>query len=101
MVWLDSSNLQILNVNQKLKEKCEGPFEITKVMGHGVYELELPQKWCIHPVFHAILLFPYNETDYPRPPPDILEQGESYEIKAIVVYQKGCNENPMTSSRPL
>ena len=65
-------------------------------MGHGVYELNLLKKWRIHPTFHATLLLPYNETEehrlnYPQPPPDILEQGELYEIEAIARHRKKCN----------
>ena len=64
-----------------------------KVMDYGVYELDLLQKWHIHPVFHAALLSPYNKMEehgpnYPRPLPDILEQGESYEVEAIVGHRK-------------
>ena len=89
MVWLDGSNLRIPNVNRKLKAKREGSFEISKVMGHGVYKLDLSKKWRIHATFHATLSSPYHETEehrpnYPRPPPDILEQGESYKVEAIV-----------------
>ena len=33
-----------------------GPFFITKRIGPVAYELELPQNWQIHPVFHTRLL---------------------------------------------
>jgi hypothetical protein len=47
-----------------------------------------PPQWNIHPVFHASLLMPYVETmehgeNYSRPPPDMIEGKEQYEVKAI------------------
>ena len=78
MVWLDGSNLRIPNVNRKLKAKREGPFEISKVMGHGVYELDLLKKWRIHPTFHAALLSRAYMTEahgqtFSEPPPDLID----------------------------
>jgi Chromo (CHRromatin Organisation MOdifier) domain len=52
------------------------------------YKLRLPPQWTIHPMFHASLLTPYVETkehgeNYSRPPPDLIEGEEQYEVKAI------------------
>jgi hypothetical protein len=43
---------------------------------------------AIHPIFHASLLTPYIKTDehsanYMRPPPDMIEGEEQYEVEAI------------------
>jgi hypothetical protein len=51
----------------------------------------LPPQWKIHPVFHASLLMPYVETNehgpnYTRPPPDMIEGEEQYEVKAIQAH---------------
>ena len=53
-----------------------------------VYQLELPNQWQIHPIFHALLLLPYKEMEqhgpnFIRPPPDIIGGEEQYEVKAI------------------
>src|SRR5258705_214835 len=76
--------------------KQEGPFTIEKVMGPITYKLKLPMKWKIYPVFHAALLTPYRETDLhgpndTRPPPDLIEGEEEYEVEAILAYRKSSN----------
>ena len=57
-VWLDSRNLKTI-YHKKMKQKQEGPFVITEVLGPETYRLELPTSWQIHNVFHATLLKPY------------------------------------------
>ena len=88
-VWLESSNLRLPYPTRKLSPKREGPFRITKVLGPVTYELELPDSWKIHPVFHAGLLSPYTETEehgknYTRPPPDVIEGEDNYKVEAIL-----------------
>jgi hypothetical protein len=51
--------------------------------------LHIPVAWNIHDVFHASLLSPYYENpehgpNYSRPPPDLLEGEEEYEVECIV-----------------
>ncbi|KAF8660467.1 hypothetical protein AX16_001621 [Volvariella volvacea WC 439] len=63
------------------KEKREGPFTITKVLGPITFRLELPEQWKIHNVFHASLLTPYRENEvhgpnFLTPPPDIINDEE-------------------------
>jgi hypothetical protein len=53
------------------------------------YRLELPTQWTIHPVFHIDLLTPYHETpmhgaNYQRPPPDLVEGEEEYEVETVL-----------------
>ena len=53
------------------------------------YRLELPMQWSIHPVFHIDLLTPYRETithstNYQRPPPDLVDNTEEYEVEKIL-----------------
>ena len=50
-------------------------------------------QWSIHPVFHIDLLTPYRETpmhgpNYQRPPPELVEGTEEYEVKKILDSQK-------------
>ncbi len=53
------------------------------------YRLKLPTQWKIHDVFHIDLLTPYHETtlhgpNYSRPPPDLVEDQEEYEVKKVL-----------------
>jgi len=53
------------------------------------YQLKLPTQWSIHDIFHIDLLTPYQETlthgvNYSRPPPDLINDQEEYEVKKIL-----------------
>jgi hypothetical protein len=92
-VWLNAKNLALLYRSIKLVPRRHGPFEIEEVRSPVVYQLKLPLQWTIHPVFHASLLTPYvktNEhgTNYTRPPPDMIEGEEQYEVKAIRAHRQ-------------
>jgi hypothetical protein len=57
------------------------------------YRLELPTQWSIHPVFHIDLLTPYHETpihgaNYQRPPPDLVEGEEEYEVETVLASRR-------------
>jgi len=87
-VWLNAKNLMLPYGSIKLAPKRHGPFVIEEVRSLVVYRLRLPPQWNIHPVFHASLLMPYIETmehgeNYLRPPPDMIEGEELYEVEAI------------------
>ena len=92
MVWLEGTNLKIGYASKKIAPKREGPFKITEVLGPITYKLKLPDQWKIHLVFHASLLTPFRETEahgpnYTNPPPDLIEDEEQYEIKAILAHR--------------
>ena len=59
--------------------------------------MELPFQWKkIHPVFHAVLLTPYRETpehgpNYIKPPPDLIDGHEEYEVEAILAHKRKGN----------
>ena len=96
-VWLESRNLKIPYPSRKLAPKQEGPFKIIKVLNPVVYKLKLPEQWRIHPMFHASLLTPFNETkehgpNYLRLPPDLIEGEEEFEIEAILAHRRKGNE---------
>jgi hypothetical protein len=91
-VWLKAKDLALPYGTVKLTPRHHGPFEITQVISPMVYKLKLPAQWSIHPVFHVSLLTPYIETkghgeNYSRPPPDLIEGEEQYEVKAIRSHQ--------------
>jgi Chromo (CHRromatin Organisation MOdifier) domain len=92
MVWLDLRHLKT-NYHKKMAPKQEGPFKIEEVLGLVTYQLKLPESWQIHKVFHAALLRPYRENkvygeNYIRPPPDIEEGEEVYEVEQILKHRK-------------
>jgi len=76
----------------KLAPRRQGPFRISKVVSPVAYQLALPLSWGIHNVFHASLLLPYKETaahgpNFTRPPPDLIEGEEEYEVEAIINHR--------------
>ena len=87
-VWLEGKNLKTQYPSAKLAPRRYGPFKIDKPIGTGAYRLLLPKHMKIHPVFHATLLTPYVETteygtNFTRPPPDIIEDSEEFEVEEI------------------
>jgi hypothetical protein len=91
-VWLESKNLKIPYQSRKLAPKQEGPFKIKEVLGPVTYQLTLLKQWKIHDVFHTCLLTPYKETELhgeneTRPPPNLVEGQEEYEIEAIISHR--------------
>ena len=90
-VWLEARNLKQQITNLKFALKQEGPFTIIKVLSPIMYELKIPKTWKIHPVFHTSLLSPYDENpihgpNFPKPPPDLNEGKEEYEIEKILCH---------------
>jgi len=91
-VWLEARNLRCLYENRKFAPKREGPFLISEVLSPITYRLAIPTRWKIHNTFHASLLSPYRENsvhgpNYTRPPPDLIEGEEEYEVKAILSHR--------------
>lgn len=48
-------------LHKGLFRRYEGPFEVVRKVGRVSYELKIPKKLRIHPVFHASMLKPYHE----------------------------------------
>ena len=92
-VWLEATNLKLPYPSTKIAPKRLGPFKITKKIGTRAYQLEIPNRWKIHNVFHAALLTPFKETDahgpaFEDPPPDIINEEEEYEVEKILAHRK-------------
>jgi hypothetical protein len=88
-VWLEGRHLHTNQPTAKLAPKHHGPFKVVQVMSPINYRLELPTQWSIHDVFHTDLLTPYRETpthgaNYQRPPPDLVDGVEEYEVKRVL-----------------
>ena len=92
-VWLDNRNLPLLTKSRKLSPKREGPFEILKKITPVTFKLKLPKTWKIHDTFHANLLSPVTENHlygkhFAKPPPDLIDDEESYEVEAILNHRR-------------
>src|SRR6266478_4295376 len=92
-VWLDVTHLKLPHQKAKLTPKHLGPFNVIKEISPVAYQLALPANWRIHDVFRASLLNPYYETNahgpnFTRPPPDLIEGEEEYEVERIVAHRK-------------
>jgi hypothetical protein len=88
-VWLDAQNINTTAPSRTLADRRLGPYRIEKKLSDTVYLLKLPHQMHIHPVFHAALLYPYQENDIPgrnqEPPPPIeIEGEEEYEVEEIL-----------------
>jgi len=55
-MWLENKNIQSNRPSKKLDNKRYGPFRISKDIGSGAFQLELPEGWAIHNVFNEDLL---------------------------------------------
>jgi hypothetical protein len=91
-VWLEAKNLQLPYQTPKLAPKRHSPFRISKQVSPVAYQLQLPDAWKIHNVFHASLLTPYRKTpqhgpNYIRPPPELVEGEHEYEVETIVNHR--------------
>ena len=89
LVWLEGWNLKTDQLASKLAAKRYGPFPVAQVLLPVTYQLTLPARWKIHPVFHVDLLTPYKETafhgaNYTRPPPDLIDGEEEYEVEQVL-----------------
>ena len=92
-VWLDGRNIPTHRPMKKLDEKYYGPFDVISKVGSSSYKLRIPGSWRIYPVFNESLLKPHIEPAFPnqnretRPPPEIINEEEEYEVEKILAHR--------------
>jgi len=88
-VWLENKNIQSNQPSKKLDNKRYRPFRITKDIGLGAFQLELPEGWMIHNVFNEDLLTRCVKLKFkgqykePAPPLTIINEEEEYEVEEV------------------
>ncbi|PXF42428.1 hypothetical protein BWQ96_07839 [Gracilariopsis chorda] len=98
-VWLNRSLFKDAYAksqeSDKLNARRFGPFQIVKLIGKNALKLELPDHIKIHPIVHVSHTIPHKKqtTDIaasvqPRPEPIQTEEGEEYEVAAILKHKK-------------
>ena len=62
VVMLNGKNIRTRQAAKKLVAKLFDPFKVVRLVGQGgqSVELELPQHWRVHNVFHTSLIKPYR-----------------------------------------
>jgi len=64
-VMLSRQNIKTKRPTKKLDHKYFGPFTVKRKVGQQAYELDLPARMNIHPVFYVGLLEPYQQSTDP------------------------------------
>jgi len=75
---LNRKNLRTKRPMQKLDHKMFGHFVVKRKVGSRVYEIEVQERWGMHPVFRVSLFERYGEDPVSRPPkiiatPDVVD----------------------------
>ena len=96
-VWLEGCNLKLHYPSRKFAPRRFRPFVVKAKTSPVNYRLTLPDEWKMHNVFHVDLLTKYVKTEahgpnYERPPPDMIEGEEEWEVEGILkAERKGQN----------
>jgi hypothetical protein len=89
-VLLSSRNIQLQHPS-KLNPKFLGPFPILKLVGLNAAQLQLPEDWHIHPVFHVSLLRPFkHDASQPvsqSPLPKVIDGTPYYTVESILSHR--------------
>ena len=88
-VLLDGRNIRTRRPAKKLEPKYYGPYTIKRKISNTAYELNLPPRMRIHPVFHVSLLEPYRSSTIPgrediRQEPENIEGDQDWDVEEIV-----------------
>ena len=93
-MWLENKNIHSNRLSKKLDQKRYRLFRISKNIGSGMFQLELPEGWMIHNVFNEDLLTRCIELQFkgqhvePAPLPTIINEEEEYEVKEVWKHRK-------------
>jgi len=93
-VWLENKNIHLNQPSMKLDNKRYGPFRISKDIGSGAFQLELPEEWMIHNVFNKDLLTRCVEPKFkgqceePAPLSTIINEEEEYKVEKVRKHRK-------------
>ena len=77
---------------RKLRKRFVGLFFVTKRIGPVAYELELPQTWKIHPIFHTSLLRPFQTSTWSTTQESAVDELEleddgSYDVEKLLRWR--------------
>ena len=93
-VLLSTRHIRFRNCPHKLQRRFVGPFEIVRKISRAAYELQLPETWAMHPVFHVSLLKPWRESMWSSPvdlqPVEEIEPETrpTYEVERILRWRR-------------
>ena len=93
-MWLENKNIHLNRPLKKLDQKRYRPFRISKDIGLGAFQLELPEGWMIHNVFNKDLLTRCKELQFkeqhiePASLPTIINEEEEYKVEEVWKYRK-------------
>jgi len=88
-MWLENKNIHSNRLSKKLDQKRYRSFRISKDIGLGAFQLELPERWMIYNMFNEDLLIRCNKLQFkeqhvePVPPPIIVNEKEEYKVKEV------------------
>ena len=93
-MWLENKNIQSNQPSKKLDNKRYRSFRISKNIGLGVFQLELPEEWGIHNMFNEELLTWCVEPKFKgqhkelAPLPIIIHKEEEYKVEEVRKHRK-------------
>jgi len=88
-MWLENKNINLNRLLKKLDQKRYRSFRISKDIGLGAFQLELPKGWMIHNMFNEDLLIRCKELQFKgqhmesAPLPIIINEEEKYKVKEV------------------
>ena len=90
MVYLSTKNIKTKRPSHKLNYKYIGPYKIKKQVKKDVYELDLPTKVRLHPVYHISYLESAADTIQVKTgnEPEEIDGPELYEAEEIREMKK-------------
>ena len=86
---LNRKNLRTKRSMERLDHKLFALFVVKRKVRSRAYEIELPERWEINPVFHVSLFKPYPDDPVGKPEkiiptPDIVDNEPSYVVAELV-----------------